>query len=195
MRRIAVVLALLVSVIAAPAALGSVERQTPASGAQTPASPSESLRAAARAGGSGPSTLAAYDRARRLLLAPVTFTGAGHEPLTFLAQVAADPPSRQRGLMHRTRLLPDEGMLFVFPEDTDGGFWMKDTHIPLSIAFLDVDGAVLRIMDMEPCEADPCPTYRPGVAYRYALEVNQGAIAAVDDGWRVVLPDDLPPAT
>jgi uncharacterized membrane protein (UPF0127 family) len=52
---------------------------------------------------------------------------------------------------------------------------MKNTLIPLSIAFLDADGRILRILDMEPCEADPCPLYPPGVAYTSALEVNQGA--------------------
>jgi hypothetical protein len=68
-------------------------------------------------------------------------------------------------------------MLFLFPEDHRGGFWMKNTLIPLSIAFLDADGQVLAVLDMEPCRADPCPIYDPGVSYRSALEVNQGALA------------------
>jgi uncharacterized membrane protein (UPF0127 family) len=52
---------------------------------------------------------------------------------------------------------------------------MKNTLIPLSIAFYDVDGTILRILDMEPCRSDPCRVYDPGVRYAGALEVNQGA--------------------
>ncbi len=66
-------------------------------------------------------------------------------------------------------------MLFRYDEDTNERFWMKDTLIPLSIAFLDAEGRVLVILDMEPCVADPCPLYEAGAPYRMALEVNQGA--------------------
>jgi len=79
------------------------------------------------------------------------------------------------GLMYRAKLADDKGMAFLFPEDVSYGFHMKDTLIPLSIAFFDVDGEILQILDMEPCEEEPCPTYDPGVTYRGALEVNQGA--------------------
>jgi uncharacterized membrane protein (UPF0127 family) len=64
---------------------------------------------------------------------------------------------------------------------------MKDTLIPLSIAFYSVDGRILKILDMEPCKADPCPLYDPGVSYRGALEVNQGAFA----GWGISEGDRL----
>jgi uncharacterized membrane protein (UPF0127 family) len=140
----------------------------------------------------GPDRQAAYDRLRRARLTPLGLQGPEGGEVAFLVEVAADPPARQRGLMGRTRLAADEGMLFAFPDDTDGGFWMKDTHIPLSIAFVAADGEVLRIMDMDPCEADPCPVYRPGVTYRYALEVNQGAFDPADPGWHLAIPDDLP---
>ena len=87
----------------------------------------------------------------------------------------ADTPERwAQGLMFRERLGEDEGMVFLFPEPTAGGFWMKNTLIPLSIAFFDRQGVILRILDMEPCRADPCPVYFPGVVYQGALEVNQG---------------------
>jgi uncharacterized membrane protein (UPF0127 family) len=66
-------------------------------------------------------------------------------------------------------------MVFLFPQDETGGFWMKNTLIPLSIAYYDRAGKIVRILDMEPCMADSCPVYEPGVAYRGALEVNQGA--------------------
>jgi uncharacterized membrane protein (UPF0127 family) len=102
-------------------------------------------------------------------------------------EVADDAEERARGLMGRRELAADAGMVFVFPETTRGGFWMKNTLIPLSIAFYDESGALLRILDMEPCRADPCPVYDPGVAYKGALEVNQGAF----DRWGVSRGDTL----
>ncbi len=100
-------------------------------------------------------------------------------------EVADTPDERAEGLMHRESLAPDAGMVFVFFEDTTTGFWMKNTLIPLSIAFFDERGRIVRIMDMEPCEADPCPLYEPGVEYRGALEVNHGAF----DEWGVEVGD------
>jgi uncharacterized protein len=90
-------------------------------------------------------------------------------------EIADSPDERARGLMGRTSLAADSGMLFVYDEPASGGFWMKDTLVPLSIAFLDAGGRILRTLDMEPCRADPCPVYDPGVVYRSALEVNRGA--------------------
>jgi uncharacterized membrane protein (UPF0127 family) len=90
-------------------------------------------------------------------------------------EIADTDDERAVGLMGRTSLPADAGMLFVYPGPTAGAYWMKDTLIPLSIAFYDVDGTILRILDMEPCRRDPCPVYDPGVRYAGALEVNQGA--------------------
>jgi uncharacterized protein len=90
-------------------------------------------------------------------------------------EVADTEAERSHGLMGRRTLAPDAGMAFVFPEPDRGAFWMKDTLIPLSIAFYDEDGRILRILDMEPCQRDPCRLYDPGVAYRGALEVSRGA--------------------
>lgn len=90
-------------------------------------------------------------------------------------EVVDTPETRQRGLMGRTSLDENAGMLFVWPEDASSSFHMKETLIPLSIAFIASDGTVLRILDMEPCTADPCPTYDPRTSYRMALEVNKGA--------------------
>ena len=91
------------------------------------------------------------------------------------------------GLMKREELADDSGMVFLFFEEHRGGFWMKDTLIPLSIAFFDVDGNIVRIMDMEPCEADPCEVYDPGVGYYGALEVQRGAF----DEWGVEVGDHI----
>lgn len=90
--------------------------------------------------------------------------------------VAQSEEEHAYGLMNRSSLPQDEGMVFLFFEERDTGFWMKDTLIPLSIAFFDVDGNILEILDMEPCPPDElaCPLYDPGVPYMGALEVNKG---------------------
>ena len=93
-------------------------------------------------------------------------------------ELAENEAQRVQGLMFRESLDENAGMLFVFEEDErTGGFWMKNTLIPLSIAFIDKDSRIVSILDMEPCEADPCPLYDPGIPYAAALEVNQGAFA------------------
>jgi uncharacterized membrane protein (UPF0127 family) len=102
-------------------------------------------------------------------------TGAGE--IAVQVEIADSEPERARGLMGRKALAPDAGMVFLFPEDTRSAFWMKDTLIPLSIAFYDARGRILRIFDMEPCRRDPCVVYEPEVHYRGALEVNSGAFA------------------
>jgi uncharacterized membrane protein (UPF0127 family) len=90
-------------------------------------------------------------------------------------EVAETSDQRRTGLMFRESLNEDSGMVFIFFEPTWGGFWMKNTRIPLSIAFFDVDGKILKILHMEPCKEDPCPSYDPAVQYMGALEVNKGA--------------------
>ncbi len=86
-------------------------------------------------------------------------------------ELARTAEERGRGLMFREELAEDGGMLFVFPGETDAGFWMRDTPIPLSIAFIATDGAILDVQDMEPLSTE---LHSPGALYRYALEVNQG---------------------
>lgn len=109
--------------------------------------------------------------------------------VVFTVEIADDPEERQLGLMHRESLLEDAGMIFLFEENQSGGFWMKNTLIPLSIAFVDAEGTILRLLDMQPCEADPCEIYDPGVIYRSALEVNEGAFdrLGVAEGDRLTL--------
>ena len=80
----------------------------------------------------------------------------------------------EKGLMFVEKLPDNEGILFMFPEKTYGGFWMKNTLIPLSIAFLVSDGKILKILDMKPCKEEECHTYDPELSYRYAIEVNLG---------------------
>ncbi len=89
-------------------------------------------------------------------------------------EVAATDPQRQRGLMHRKRLGRDEGMLFVFDEPAYHSMWMKDTLIPLSVAFVDAAGTILNILDMEPQTLDSHMSAGPAV---YAIETNKGWFA------------------
>lgn len=112
----------------------------------------------------------------------------GEETRLVEVEVADSPEQQARGLMFRESLDADAGMLFLFFEETRTGFWMKDTLIPLSIAFFAQDGEILSILDMEPCaEEENCPNYDPGVSFRGALEVNQGAF----DEWGVEVGDHI----
>jgi len=105
-------------------------------------------------------------------------------------EIAETEADRQRGLMGRTELQEDAGVLFIWPSDTESGFWMKDTPLRLTVAFISSDGAIVKTLDMDPCSADPCPVYDPQLTYRMALEVRQGALerlgARVGDKVRIV---------
>jgi hypothetical protein len=85
-------------------------------------------------------------------------------------ELALTPGQRGRGLMFRKRA-PADGMLFVFRSATSGGFWMKNTLVPLKIVFFDSAGRQVRTMRMTPCTNDPCRIYDPGKQYRFALEL------------------------
>lgn len=91
------------------------------------------------------------------------------------AEVAADFPSRAQGLMYRKQMPSNAGMLFVFDEPGAQCMWMKNTLIPLSVAFMDDRGAVINIEDMAPQTEDSHCASRPA---RYALEMNRGWFAA-----------------
>jgi uncharacterized membrane protein (UPF0127 family) len=91
------------------------------------------------------------------------------------AEVAADFPSRAQGLMYRKRLAPNAGMLFVFDQPGEQCMWMKNTLIPLSVAFIDDAGTIINIEDMTPQTLDSHCARRPA---RYALEMNGGWFAA-----------------
>ena len=96
--------------------------------------------------------------------------------------VADTPALRSQGLMGVTDLGGLDGMLFVFEEATDGGFWMKDTLIALDIAFFEAGGAFVDGFTMEPCAENPCPVYHPTGTYRYAVETPAGGLAFVGEG-------------
>ncbi|MDR1836908.1 MAG: DUF192 domain-containing protein [Treponema sp.] len=87
------------------------------------------------------------------------------------AEIAQTFEERSQGLMYRTRLPDGEGMLFVFERDEVLSFWMKDTYIPLSIAYIASDGRIIDIKDMYPYDTNSVTSSR---SVRYALEVPQG---------------------
>jgi uncharacterized membrane protein (UPF0127 family) len=90
------------------------------------------------------------------------------------AEIADSMGTRMQGLMHRKSMPQGSGMVFVFEENAPHCMWMKNTLIPLSVAFLDESGAIINIADMQPhSEQSHCAT-RPA---RYALEMNKGWFA------------------
>lgn len=95
--------------------------------------------------------------------------------------LAAAAEQYSQGLMSVVDLGEYAGMIFDFPSDTDGGFWMRDTPMPLSIAYLDVEGAIVSTADMDPCLdlGDQCPGYPPEGLYNDTVEVPQGGLAAI----------------
>jgi uncharacterized protein len=90
------------------------------------------------------------------------------------AELAADFTTRMQGLMHRESLAPNSGMLFVFDEVSIHCMWMKNTLIPLSVAFIDQSGAIVNIADMEPHSEQSHCAARPSL---FALEMAQGWFA------------------
>ena len=91
---------------------------------------------------------------------------------TLSAQVAADDASRELGLMSRTNLGTDEGMVFVFPSPRQVTFWMKDTPSPLSIAYVGPSGRIFEIHDLKPFDETPVPSASSAIVY--AIEVPLG---------------------
>jgi uncharacterized membrane protein (UPF0127 family) len=96
---------------------------------------------------------------------------AGTEPALMEVELARTDQERTQGLMHRKSLEDGKGMLFIFDRDQIMSFWMKNTLIPLSIAFIASDGRILEIKDMEPLILSAVQSSR---SERYALEVPQG---------------------
>lgn len=112
----------------------------------------------------------------------------GGRPLT--VAVADDPDTRGRGLMEVRDLGAVDGMLFSWGGETvTSRFTMRNTLISLDIAFFTADGELVDVLTMQPCDADPCPTYAASGAYAYAIEVPAGGFAGLDPSDRLVLPD------
>jgi uncharacterized membrane protein (UPF0127 family) len=136
----------------------------------------------------GAATLAActsHDPGRR----PVARISTSAGPVVLQVTVADTDAERQRGLQGVRHLGTDAGEVFLFPRPSTSAFWMKDTPLPLSIAFWGPAGRILAMRDMPPCRADLCPTYRPDRPILGALEANRGFFArhGVEVGDRIVV--------
>jgi uncharacterized protein len=105
----------------------------------------------------------------QLTLPSVKLSVAGK---TVTAEVADDARERSVGLMFRERLAPNAGMLFVMPKPERASFWMKNTTLPLSVAYINPAGVILEIHDLQPLDEKPVPSAFPNIAY--ALEMEQG---------------------
>ncbi len=96
-------------------------------------------------------------------------------------ELATNAASREHGLMGRTRLASDHGMLFVFPDTQPRWFWMKNTLIPLDILYFDGHRKLVSMqLDVPPCKADPCATYPSDMPARYVLELAAGEARHID---------------
>jgi uncharacterized membrane protein (UPF0127 family) len=101
----------------------------------------------------------------------LTILNSVGESVEVPVEIADAPDEQQTGLMGRPALAENSGMLFVFNDEQQRSFWMKDTLIPLSIAFIDSQGRIVDIQDMQPLDETPHLSAAPA---QYALEVNQG---------------------
>ncbi len=93
------------------------------------------------------------------------------------AEVARTDWKREQGLMYRTYLPRNRGMLFIFPEEVQENFWMKNTKIPLDMIFADANMHINHIVEnAQPCLNDPCPLILPRGFFQYMIEVNAGTV-------------------
>ena len=110
------------------------------------------------------------DKVSTLPQAAVEFLAASG-PVGLKVEEASTPDERRTGLMGRQQLAPDAGMLFLWNRDSSESFWMKNTLIPLDVAFISADGTILDIQSMEPRSLTLHSSPRP---YRMAVEANTG---------------------
>src|SRR3982751_3497229 len=101
-------------------------------------------------------------------VASLTITNSAGEGVPVRVEVAATKAAREKGLMGRTALAEDGGMLFLFDRPATASFWMKDTLIPLSIAFIAPQGRIIDIQDMQPLAETQ---HTPAAPYQGAIEV------------------------
>jgi uncharacterized protein len=106
-------------------------------------------------------------------LRTVVIDASGGKKVEVRVEIADDPWEEARGLMYRTALGEDRGMLFIFSDEQELSFWMRNTLIPLSVAYIDSGGRITDILDMKPLDDKP-PHYVSSEPAQYALEVNQG---------------------
>ncbi|MFA5411984.1 MAG: DUF192 domain-containing protein [Candidatus Micrarchaeia archaeon] len=119
----------------------------------------------------------------------LTITNGAGAQIPVYVEVADSMGELEQGLMFRESLPEDEGMLFVFQQPGTYAFWMKNTLIPLDAIYMDANGTIVDIIQMDSCISDPCPTYPPDAEALYVLEVNKGFSErhGITEGGRIVL--------
>ncbi|WP_238944095.1 DUF192 domain-containing protein [Allofranklinella schreckenbergeri] len=144
--------------------------------AQTPQTPPAQSAPAAPAPASNTAQSAAPNTAPNSNLAQLDLPRATLSILMHRidAQIASTPTQRQVGLMFRASMPAQEGMLFVFERPAVQCFWMKNTWLPLTAAFIDEQGVIVNLADMQPMTTDSHCSEKP---VRYVLEMNQGWFA------------------
>ena len=107
---------------------------------------------------------------------------------TLTVAVASTDAQQAKGLGGVTTLDGIDGMLFEFSDSTTTRFWMKDTLLPLDIAFFRSDGTLIEVLSMPVCSSDPCPTYGPSTPYRWAVEAPTGGPLSALPAGAVLIP-------
>jgi uncharacterized protein len=152
-------------------------------------SPNNQLDDTSKPATSGPCKGIPVERCDTIETSQTVAIDTGDADVRVQVEVADDMDEMQMGLMGRTALAENAGMLFVYPKERELSFWMKDTLIPLSIAFMDSEGRIVDIQDMKALDDKP-PHYASAEPARYALEVNEGFFdeRGVEVGDRARLP-------
>jgi uncharacterized protein len=109
------------------------------------------------------------------------------------AEIAYTDEARMRGLMFREFLAPDAGMLFVFEAPEVQGFWMKNCKIPLDLIWLNERKEIVYSVTVDPCQKDPCESYKPMQKAKYVLELNAGFLKKHGIGLGAQMEFSLPP--
>jgi len=113
------------------------------------------------------------------------YTGAG--TVKIHVEYAITPEEWQNGLMNRSSLDKNSGMLFVFPEEKHRDFWMKNVLIPLDAIFISSNGKINEIVTLKPCYEEPCPFYNSKTSTKYVIEINGGSA----EKWKILEGDIL----
>lgn len=126
-------------------------------------------------------------------LLKVTFKTATGESAPFYLTIASTPQEREVGLMYKSSMPKDEGMLFVFPEETPLSFWMKNTYIPLDMIFIDKDLNVQGVVENAEILTE-APRSIPGIKSKYLIELNAGLsrAAGIAEGAKVIADGPIP---
>jgi uncharacterized membrane protein (UPF0127 family) len=171
--------------------LAGCSGEDPAGSQKSPQNDSQAFESAAAGSGSR-FTAAPPEKSRGSSepLRTLTIEASGGEEVEVQVEIADAPDEQAMGLMNRTALGEGRGMLFVFPSEEERSFWMKNTLIPLSIAYIDAEARIVDIQDMKALDDDP-PHYVSAKPALYALEVNKGFFDErdVNVGDRVRLPE------